>query len=127
RASVDERSKSIQALRAALGDCAPPELLDQVPFKSQNRYSAVRLRSGGAEMALALGAFEALRPLLEPEATGSAEAAWRELLPTGLRLLLFAEVMSSGSFNGSLEGARLRPRALVALSDELRPEAAAVL
>ena len=69
-ASVDERSKSIQALRAAGGEPAvKPELIDQVPFKSQNRYSAVRVRAGSVEQALALGAFEALRPLLESELT----------------------------------------------------------
>ncbi len=127
-ASLDERSKSVQGLRAALG--APdtkPELLDQVPFKSQNRYSAVRLRAKGAEQALALGAFEALRPLLAKEAVGRAEAAWHELLPTGLRLLLFAEVTGSAPFGGSLQGLALWPVALVALSDELRPEAGAVL
>jgi cation-transporting ATPase E len=127
-ASLDERSKSVQALRAALGEPAvKPQLLDQVPFKSQNRYSAVRVRLDGTEQALALGAFEALRPLLEPGTADRAESACRELLPTGLRLLLFAEVTGDGSFNGSLNGFVLRPVALVALSDELRPEAGAVL
>src|SRR5262245_5280895 len=58
------------------------------------------------------------------------EPAWKELLPTGLRLLLFAEAETSAelpSFRGSLEGFALRPLALVGLSDELRPEAGAVL
>jgi cation-transporting ATPase E len=128
RASLDVRSKSVQALRAALGESGPaPELIDQVPFKSQNRYSAVRLRAGGSERALALGAFEALRPLLAEGATEPAEAVWRDLLPTGLRLLLFAEVLGAGPFSGTLDGFTLRPVAVVALSDELRPDAAAVL
>jgi cation-transporting ATPase E len=126
-ASVDERSKSIQALRIALGECAKPELIDQIPFKSQNRYSAVRLRTARRDMALALGAFEALRPLLEKETAEYAEVAWRELLPSGLRLLLFAEITTAEPFNGSLEGSVLRPRAIVALSDELRSDAPAVL
>jgi cation-transporting ATPase E len=127
-ASLDRRSKSVQALRAALGEpAAKAELIDQVPFKSQNRYSAVRVWLHGAEQALALGAFEALRPLLEEEAARQAEAAWRELLPAGLRVLLLAEVSGNAPFNGALEGFALRPVALVALSDELRPEAGAVL
>src|SRR5262249_45101619 len=126
--SLDVRSKSVQALQSALGKpAADPELIDQVPFKSQNRYSAVRLRADGKELALALGAFEALRPLLEVGTPERAEAAWRDLLPTGLRLLLFAEALGGGPFNGSLDGFTLRPVALVALSDELRPDAAAVL
>src|SRR5207302_8173750 len=74
-----------------------------------------------------LGAFEALRPL-QAEGAERAEAAWRELLPTGLRLLLFAEAHGwAQPFRGALTGAALRPLALVALSDALRPEAGAVL
>src|SRR5205814_10463298 len=62
-ATIDERNKSIQALRAALGPVPEGtgfELVDQVPFKAQNRYSAVRVRAGGRETVLALGAVEAL-------------------------------------------------------------------
>ncbi len=130
-ASADGRNKSVQALRAALGPVPadlPFDLTDQVPFKSQNRYSAARVRSGTEERVLALGAFEALRPLLDAATTDKAEALWKSLLPTGLRLLLFAEADATPApFGGSLEGFRLRPLALAALSDELRPEAGAVL
>src|SRR6202030_1556813 len=55
------------------------------------------------------------------------EAAWRALLPTGLRLLLFAETDRPTPLSGSLSGSALRPLALVALGDELRPEAGRVL
>ncbi len=127
-ASIDRKNKSVEALRTAL-DESPVELLDQLPFKSQNRYSAVRIRDEGRERALVLGACEALRTYLSPSASSEWEETWRELLPTGLRLLLFAE--SEGEswppFAGSLEGFALRPLALIALSDELRPEAGDVL
>jgi cation-transporting ATPase E len=158
-ASVDERSKSIQALREGLGPLPadpPMQLLDQIPFKSQNRYSAVQVRWGADEHALVLGAVEALRPFIETAEAAGVEGAWRELLPTGLRLLLFAEVSEgshpsptpspkrrgepegssplsvSGRGQGegfflSLDGVRLRPLALVALSDELRPDVGSVL
>jgi cation-transporting ATPase E len=156
-ASVDSGSKSIQALRAALGAAvAGVELLDQLPFKSQNRYSAVRVRCQNSEHALVLGAHEALHPFLaevfqgrereRPERLASAPAVAhapsREipleatapsspeeaLLTTGLRLLLFAEAVSAATpFQGSLDGLQLRPLALLGLSDELRPEARAVL
>ncbi|MFL5341239.1 MAG: HAD-IC family P-type ATPase [Gemmataceae bacterium] len=128
-ASLDGGSKSLQALQAGLGPLpagVKPELLDQLPFKSQNRYSAVRVRVGTDEQSLALGAFEAMQPfLVEGE---SADAAWRELLPTGLRLLLFAEIQNGNTpLAGSLAGRQLRPLALVALRDELRREAGAIL
>ncbi|HEY7311783.1 MAG TPA: HAD-IC family P-type ATPase, partial [Gemmataceae bacterium] len=61
--SLDRSSKSLAALRAALGE-TQAELLDQLPFKSQNRYSAVRVRSAGEEFTLILGACEALRPFV---------------------------------------------------------------
>src|SRR5262245_32144707 len=90
-ASIDAQSKSIQTLRAALGQPAERvELLDQLPFKSQNRYSAVRIRAAGTERVLVLGACEALAPYL-CDGDDSWEKIWQELLPTGLRLLLFAE------------------------------------
>jgi cation-transporting P-type ATPase E len=127
-ATVDVGSKSIQALRAGLGpQSARFELLDQLPFKSQNRYSAVRVRLEAGDHVLVLGAAEALQPFLtDPGVYGSASKG--ELANSGLRLLLFAEALdSSTAFNGSLDGFLLRPLALVALSDELRPEAGAVL
>jgi cation-transporting ATPase E len=125
-ASVDQKNKNIQALRAALGETRV-ELLDQLPFKSQNRYSAVRVRDGLAERVLVMGACEALRGHLEDADAGGWEGQWKELLATGLRILMFAESEHRGPFADTLDGFRLRPLALVALSDELRPEAGAVL
>jgi cation-transporting ATPase E len=127
--SVDERNKTVQALRAGLDEplAGNVQLVDQLPFKSQNRYSAVRVRSSADEQVLVLGACEALRPFLTE--TNSWEAAWQSLLPTGLRLLLFAgaEGNEMPPFHDGLAGMVLQPWALVALRDELRPNAAAVL
>jgi cation-transporting ATPase E len=130
-ASVDGGSRTIQALRAGLGEGppeAPAEVLDQLPFKSQNRFSAMLVRTGEGERVLVLGACEALRPFLG-EGDSGWEPLWRGLLPTGLRLLLFAEAAHFGPrrLQDSLEGVQLRPLALVALSDALRPEAEVVL
>jgi cation-transporting ATPase E len=119
-ASLDAANKTIAALRAALGD-VPIEVIEQLPFKSQNRFSAVRVRDTGGEKVLVLGAFEALAPRMNDRA--DAESLWRELLSSGLRLLLFAE----GSPAAALDSCPLRPLAVVALSDELRPEAGPVL
>jgi cation-transporting ATPase E len=129
-ATVDERNKSVQALRAALGSVpgGGVELVDQVPFKAQNRYSAVRVRAGGRETVLAMGAVEALARFLPAEDAARLEARWRELLPTGLRLLALAEgPPADRPFAGSFDGAALRPVALVGLADELRPDAGGVL
>jgi cation-transporting ATPase E len=125
-ACIDRRNKSLQALRTALGEAAV-ELLDELPFKAQHRYSAVRLRDGRAERVLVLGAPEALMPHLEGGTPDTWHSSLHELTRAGLRALLFAESPRHALFEGSLEGFPLRPLALVALSDELRPEAGDVL
>jgi cation-transporting P-type ATPase E len=125
-ASLDQKNKTIHALRAALGDLQV-EALDLLPFKSQNRYSAVRIRDGTNERVLVLGAPEALQPHLDAAAAAACDKANSEVLPTGLRLLLFADAASPRPLAGTLDGFQLRPLLLVALSDELRPEAGRVL
>jgi cation-transporting P-type ATPase E len=129
-AALDRSNKSLAALRAFLG-CRETPAVDQLPFKSQNRYSAVRVCEGADQRVLVLGAGEALRPFIDSESRPEWETVWQELMATGLRLLLFAEApLLSGcpaAFNGSLSGFTLRPLAWIALSDELRPEAANVL
>ncbi|HEY7326348.1 MAG TPA: HAD-IC family P-type ATPase [Gemmataceae bacterium] len=133
-ASLDRASKSIVALRTALGEIQTEEL-DQLPFKAQNRYSAVRVRHGGEEHVLVLGACEALQAFLaNPRARSISDRMPNPSLTlparmVGLRLLLFAEAVNPPErpFAGSLEGFLLRPLALVALGDELRPEARRVL
>jgi magnesium-transporting ATPase (P-type) len=125
-ASGDDDSKAVAALRAALG-VAAVERVDFLPFKAQNRYSAVRVRCGGSERALVLGACEAL----QPQVAGGGEAwegVWQDLLSAGLRVLMFAEGAGGRpKFDGLLEGLALRPLALIGLGDELRPQAAIFL
>jgi cation-transporting ATPase E len=125
-AAVDRTSKNLEALRAAVGETAV-EKLDELPFKAQNRFSAVRVCDVSQERVLFLGACEALRGRLDPALPGDWESAWKELLPTGLRLLLFAEAASPGDAKELAAASALRPLALIALRDELRPEAVAVL
>jgi cation-transporting ATPase E len=128
-ASLDRTSKALAAIRVALGE-RPAELLDQLPFKSQNRFSAVRVRRTGGtpiqpknEHVLVLGACEALEPFLVAGRISNPSSG------TGLRVLLFTEAVNppGRDFAGSLEGFRLRPLALVALGDDLRSEARHVL
>lgn len=131
--STDVRNRSIQALRAGLG--ASPDgvkRLDEIPFKSQNRYSAVRASMAGREHLLVLGACESLGPHLDAGLRPAVEEALQDMLRTGLRLLLFAEGFEENRtcaepLAGALPALPLRPLALVALSDEPRPGASGIL
>jgi len=125
-ASVDRRDRGLLAIREALGEVAT-DLRDQIPFQAQNRYSAMRVRDGSSERVLVLGAYEALHGQLECPDDGKLQSAWTELLPTGLRILLFAESLRCGPLADMLEGDRLRPLALVGLGDEIRPGVERVL
>ena len=131
--SIDAGNKSIGAIRSALGPLPPGNqfrVIEQTPFKSQNRFSAVRFQLGEGECFLVLGAYEALKPFLTGPRAAEIDSAWHELSPTGLRLLAFAQAQSPVDLpplSNSLQGVALQPLALVALSDELRPDAGPVL
>jgi len=116
--SLDQSSKALAALRQELGP-ASGELLDQLPFKSQNRLSAVRVRADdGEEVVLVLGAPEAV----------CADAVDLAGTDGSHRLLLLARATSDRPrFDGSLAGFSLEPVARIALRDELRPQAGEVL
>jgi cation-transporting ATPase E len=134
-ATVDQRQRIIQALRAAVGE-APAEVLDQLPFKSEKRFSAVHLRAEGQERWLLLGAPEALLPGLPEAAAPAATDTAAALRAAGWQVLLFAEVpAAAGSLPPLHElpstpahwSIRLLPLALLALEEELRPQAAETL
>jgi cation-transporting ATPase E len=126
-ASVDQSNKTIQALARALGQ-AQVELLEQIPFKSQNRYSAVRLQSAEGRIVLVLGAIEALRDRFSRDAA-DLDAVVAERQRAGLRLLALAKADGSVSLAGltELPELPLQPLCLACLADELRPEAGQVL
>jgi cation-transporting ATPase E len=154
-ASVDRQNRNILALRTALGE-QKTEVMDQVPFKSEHRYSAVRIRDNQIERVLVLGAPEisaqwAVGSGQEksgqwPGGSGQWQTEVEQWQRQGLRVLLFGEVppdlVPKVSFSSlsSLPTAHCPPAtaparcplpaiplALVALSDELRPEADKVL
>jgi len=124
-ASIDSQSKTVRALRDALGE-AIADVIDQIPFKAQNRFSAVRLHDGDTERVLVIGA---------PESVRTNEGGWHDevqtLVVSGARVLIFAEVeaghVARTSFEPNTLPGPLRCIGLIALVDELRPDAASVL
>ena len=123
-ATVDRENRNVHALAAAFG-AENSVIVDQIPFKAQNRFSAVHLRDRDQHRILVLGAPEALGICM----SGHVEAS-RDLQRQGMRVLVFAEVHSnieSVSLQSQTLPTPLRALALIALADELRPEAGKVL
>lgn len=134
------RSTGGGATIVAIADALPGarlEVDEEVPFSPARRWSAVRGAGPAADPprgCYVLGAIESLRDALPAGAAASgsrlhAEAA--ALAGQGLRVLLFA---AAADPDAALQGddgeprlPALRPLALVALREELRPEVAETL
>lgn len=127
-ATRDDDNRTVRAIRTTFSK--PSEsfsLIDQIPFKSQSRLSAVRVRIEGLDEVLVVGSTEALLPRFTKAEAELVEARFQELLPSGLRILAFAAAdpashSTAEKWEGTLPTVvRLRPLALIALTDELRP------
>jgi cation-transporting P-type ATPase E len=141
-ASASTKNKTSVAIADAFPS-EPSVLVAEVPFSSARKWSAVALADGkpssGAAVVrgvVALGAPEMLRPYVREQADGSPQ--WAELnsqagawADQGLRVLLATyhpdpRVLEDHGDATSLPPDMV-PIGLVALSDELRPEARATL
>ena len=128
-ATADESNRTVQALRTTFSK--PDEsfsLIDQVPFKSQSRLSAVRVRTASGERVYVIGSPDELLPRFDAVAAELVETRFRELLPTGLRFVAFAageallEDAGRAAWGGVLRSDELlHPLALIAMRDEVRP------
>lgn len=125
-AAVDQTNKVLSSLRDTVGQAAV-EKLDELPFKAQNRFSAVQVRDGEGKRTLVLGAAEALLSFLDSSTKSHVEAVWKDQLSSGLRLLLLMESSGSVSVESWQQPGTLRPLALLGFRDEVRPEAVAAL
>ncbi len=130
-ASAASGNKTSQAIAEALPQ-AGARVVAEVPFSSARKWSAVALADGERHGVYALGAPEVMRPYLAQATPGGA--AWddiaahnRRLANEGLRVLLFAHSPDPSALHDDGDESRLpgemTPLALVALSDELRPDA----
>ncbi|MCB0166554.1 MAG: HAD-IC family P-type ATPase [Anaerolineae bacterium] len=104
-------------------------VVDEVPFASSRKWSALAFDQPERRGTYVLGAVEMLSPSLPPEAVepdsplAQQLQSWSE---QGLRVLLFAHnsaVTHLHNGDGQPELPPLTPLALVSLSDELRPQA----
>lgn len=114
RAFVGTSGAADETLRALAAPFPglPGQALDEIPFSSESKQSAVRLRDGNAEVSLWLGAPESLAPGSTPLALDQKLNEWRQ---AGFRVLAFAR---STAPLPQLEN--LETLAFIILRDELR-------
>lgn len=104
-------------------------IVDEVPFASARKWSAVAFDLPERRGVYALGAIELLSSHLQPDAIASDGALWQQAhawSEQGLRVLLFAyhpEAASLHDEQGQPHLPALTPLALVSLGDQLRPQA----
>jgi cation-transporting ATPase E len=124
--SVSTRNRTADALAAA----CPGEMrafVEEVPFSSAHKWSALSFADGDPRGAYVLGAPEILHPHLTTGLGPALDALAREWADQGLRVLLFACQAQGGPLHDA-EGQPRLPAGLVSLGllsfhDELRPEA----
>ena len=126
--SSEVRNKTSEAVMAGVAG-EPRPTVDEVPFASARKWSALAFDQPARRGVYVLGALEQLEPYLPsdaltPKSPPSQQAgAWSA---QGLRVLLFAynpDVTSLHDEQGQPHLPPLTPLLLVSLRDELRPEA----
>ncbi len=100
-------------------------VVDEVPFSSKRKWSALTFAETTMQGVYALGAVEMLGVYLQAGVTAELLAQVQQLSDRGLRVLLFAHAPTRVTLSDA-EAAptlpTLTPLALVGLSDELRPQ-----
>jgi cation-transporting ATPase E len=126
--SASSSNTTSEALAAAL-PAEPQAPVDEIPFASARKWSALAFDGGARRGVYALGAVEMLAPFLPANAVAEDGVLARQVAEwsdRGLRVLLFAsnpDAMSLQDAAGQPQLPPLTPLGLVALADELRPQA----
>jgi cation-transporting P-type ATPase E len=127
-ASAVSGNRTSEALHSALPGGKLP-VVEEVPFSSARKWSALSFDSPELRGVYVLGAPEMLRPFIDEQADlGSQIHEWAE---KGLRVLLFASLAEVTPLYNSLQQPQLPPEltplGVLAFSDELRAEAESTL
>lgn len=110
----------------------PPKLtrLDEIPFRSDIKISAIKMTIDGALRTFILGGFDVLQERLSKSEEENALELFTTRKLSGYRNLLFGEVNTELSEQLSAEhvdALEITPIAIVSLKDEARPDAIDVL
>jgi cation-transporting ATPase E len=118
--SASVTNKTGEAIQAALQG-TQRRVVDEIPFSSARKWSALALDDPQMYGVYVLGALEMLQPYLTNSEFSNTIKQWSE---QGLRVLIFAYNAETTKLHDSLGGEglpKLTPLAIVSFSDELRP------
>lgn len=119
--ATGSRNRTIDALLEHYGE-TPSELVDEIQFSSQRKYSAVRVREGGREYTMYMGAWTSVAPYVrtDRDVEGMIEAEARK----GLRTVLICMGGDHPLYgpDGEPVLAEMTPVSVISIRDEVRPD-----
>ncbi len=117
--ATGSKNKTVITLLEKFGE-TPCELLEEVQFTSKRKYSAVRVRDGGEEHVLLMGAWSVLGPHCDraEEVSGIISEESRK----GLRTVVVCRGSGPLYSDGEPAIPRLSPVMEVSIRDEIRPD-----
>lgn len=101
------------------------EVLDEIPFSSENKMSLLKIKFEGKERILILGAYDILIERLDTRLQNFSEVTFNRKNLKLYRNLLFGEVISSSNFENSqdyLNSLKITPFCIVSISDQVRDD-----
>lgn len=118
--ATGSRNRTVKAIAEGLGEL-PSELLEEVPFSSDRKYSAVRVRYEGRVHTVFMGAWSALRDSVSTDLDIGAEIS--EISRRGLRTVLICSGGDAAIYDGEEPSIpALHPVAIISIEDEVRAD-----
>lgn len=101
------------------------EILDEIPFSSENKMSLLKIKFDGKERILVLGAYDILVERLDDKSKNYSKEIFDKNNLKLYRNLLFGEVTNKTSFENSqeyLDSLEITPFCIVSISDQVRDD-----
>lgn len=118
--ATGSKNRTVKAIQNKFG-LSDSELLEEIQFSSDRKYSAVHIRYGGKEVSLCMGAYPMLKKRIETDL--DIEGKLSALSKKGLRTVLFCTAEDTKLYNGDdIIESKLRPLCIISIRDEVRPD-----
>ena len=121
-ASTGSVNRTIEAMRNEFGDQDGTELIDEIQFSSERKFSAVKIKDNGSPLTIYLGALSVFKDKLV-SGYDEMHSKAQEYSAKGMRTVVIAKGTDSELFvNDEPVIHELTPIALIAIKDEIRSD-----